>query len=61
METPRICPVCGQDSIQPITRIIFVKLGADELPGVLAYRCGQGHVFLVSPPQETDQSRTIKK
>jgi len=50
MQTPKVCPVCGRDSIQPVKRTAFVKLHSeqDEPTEVIALRCGNGHVFLIA-------------
>jgi hypothetical protein len=57
MNTPKICPVCRQDSIQPINRTVLVKSQKDEVPAVIAYRCGNHHVFLASSDKQTGQQR----
>ena len=47
---PKCCPVCGGDSLQPVVRHSLGTTEADtkNIFGVLAFRCGKGHVFLVS-------------
>jgi hypothetical protein len=57
MSAPKECPVCGKDSIHPVTRTVLVKLDDRELPDVIAYRCGQGHLFLLAP-SEQDEPKT---
>jgi hypothetical protein len=50
--TPKFCPFCEHESIQPVTR-----------QGVLNFsRCGHGHFFVFDPaPEEKqDQSATEK-
>ena len=44
--------MCGHGSVCPVERAVLVKLEGKELPGVIAYRCGEGHVFLVAPPEK---------
>jgi hypothetical protein len=50
MVIPKLCPVCGQDSIEPVMRKALVTLEGESQPisGVLAYRCANGHTFLVT-------------
>ena len=57
MSTPKKCPVCGNDLIRPISRAVLVKVESQEVPGVLAYRCGEGHLFLVATPEEKTKKR----
>ncbi len=57
MSTPKKCPVCGHDSIRPVTRSVLVKVENQEVPGVLAYRCGEGHLFLVAAPEEQTKKK----
>jgi len=48
LEPPKSCPICGEDSVQEVTRRQFVRF-TDEVPkssAVIAYRCDRGHVFL---------------
>jgi len=52
MSTPRKCPVCGNNLIRPVSRAALVKLENTEVPGVIAYRCSEGHSFLVAASEE---------
>jgi hypothetical protein len=47
---PKCCPVCGGDSLQPVERHSLGTAEADTktIVGVLGFRCGKGHVFLVN-------------
>ena len=47
---PKVCPVCGGDSLQPVTRHPLGTSEADTkaISGLLGFRCGKGHVFLIS-------------
>jgi hypothetical protein len=47
---PEVCPVCGGDSLEPITRHALGTSEADTkaISGLLGFRCGKGHVFLIS-------------
>lgn len=51
---PKQCPVCGNNSIRPVTRSVLVKLQNKEVQGVIAYRCGKGHLFLVGNPEKNE-------
>jgi len=47
---PKVCPVCGGDSLARMRRR---PLGSSEairkaISGLLGFRCGKGHVFLIS-------------
>ena len=57
MKAPKLCPVCGHDSIKPVRRSTLVKLDNENIPEVLAYRCGQGHLFLVAVSEDKRKSR----
>lgn len=48
MSTP--CPVCGHDSLRLVRRTALLHI-EDESPitGVLAFRCGRGHLFVIAP------------
>jgi hypothetical protein len=43
-------PVCGGDNLQPVERDSVGTAEADtkNIFGVLGFRCGKGHVFLVT-------------
>jgi hypothetical protein len=47
---PKVCPVCGMDSIRPVERktVALLDGGANPISGVLAYRCPNGHLFMVA-------------
>ena len=47
LETPKQCPVCGNDSVSPVgpNRVVHLRDG-EVGPQPFAYRCGRGHVFL---------------
>jgi hypothetical protein len=47
---PKCCPVCGGDSLQPVERHSFGTAESDtnNISGLLGFRCGKGHVFLVT-------------
>ena len=47
---PKVCPVCGRDSLQPVTRHPLGTSEADKkiIAGLIGFRCGRGHVFLIS-------------
>ena len=47
---PKVCPVCGRDSLQPVTRHPLATSEADKkaISGLLGFRCGKGHLFLIS-------------
>jgi len=60
MKTPKNCPVCGHDSIRPVTRAVLVKLENEEVPVVIACRCGEGHLFLVAAAEEKTKKRARK-
>jgi hypothetical protein len=47
---PKVCPVCGGDSLQPVTRHALGTSEAETkaISGLLGLRCGNGHVFLIS-------------
>ena len=55
--TPEECPVCGGNELTPIVRTALVRAAGDSQPisGTLAFRCGNGHVFLT---RRTEASRT---
>jgi hypothetical protein len=46
--TPKFCPICGQDSIQPVTRQEVLNL----------YRCGHNHFFVFDPAPEEKQDQS---
>jgi hypothetical protein len=48
-------------SIEPIRRTTVVKIEDDEIADVLAYRCRQGHLFLVRPARENTTDPNITK
>lgn len=56
MEAPKRFPVCDHNSIRPVKRTTLVKLDNEQIPEVLAYRRGEGHLFLVLQPK-TNGSR----
>ena len=48
MERPTSCPICGERSVQEVTRTHFARV-ADNVTkssGVVGYRCGRGHLSL---------------
>jgi hypothetical protein len=47
---PKCCPVCGGDSLQPVERHSLATAESDRnsIFGLLGFRCGKGHVFLVT-------------
>ena len=47
---PKVCPVCGGDSLQPVSRHPLGTSEADKkaISGLLGFRCGKGHLFLIS-------------
>jgi hypothetical protein len=50
VRVPKSCPVCSGDSIRPLERLSVGSTKADEkiISGLLGFRCGKGHVFLIS-------------
>jgi len=50
---PNLCPVCGITSIRAVERKTIARLdrGANPVSGVLAYRCANGHLFMVAEEQ----------
>jgi len=48
---PKQCPICCGNSIRPILRDVLLSAyldgSASHSPGASAYRCIEGHVFLV--------------
>ena len=53
--TPEKCPVCGGDELTPIVRTVKVEGDAHATPCTLAFRCGNGHLFLT---QRSEAART---
>ncbi len=50
MSEPKVCPVCGAEGLQPVIRKRLSPnwiADAEDGPGVLAYRCKNGHIFLI--------------
>ena len=51
MPIPKACPVCGNQTLDPIMRKpLSTTTDADAsgiVSGVLAYRCENGHIFMV--------------
>ncbi len=50
MATPKACPVCCSDQLEPIVRKpLSASADSDPSPvsGIYAYRCVNGHVFMV--------------
>ena len=51
MKTPRMCPICGTESIEPVVldALLAVSFSGQPLsiPDLDAYRCGNGHLFVV--------------
>ena len=43
-----VCPVCGNENLEPISRAVFVKVPHSD-PEVLGFRCGNDHVFTTAP------------
>jgi hypothetical protein len=58
MTAPKCCPVCGQESIQPVVRTAIVKIQEEEHPitGALAYPCTKGHLFLLGSAEPETQA-----
>ena len=48
MERPTSCPICGERSVEEITRTHSERVGDNvtKSSGVIGYRCGRGHLFL---------------
>ena len=50
MLIPEACPVCATNSLEPVMRKPL-NSGTETLPqtvsGILAYRCSNGHMFIV--------------
>jgi hypothetical protein len=46
MDQPAVCPVCGDNSIVPVERMVKPE---ESVVDILAFRCGKGHIFLVGP------------
>ena len=55
---PKCCPVCGGDSLQPVTRhpLSTSERDAKAISGLLGFRCGRGHVFLISKSEVGEES-----
>jgi hypothetical protein len=51
MNAPRMCPICGMESIEPI--VLDAQLSVSSIgqpltvPDLDAYRCDVGHLFIV--------------
>lgn len=60
VRVPKFCPVCGGDTIRPIERHSLGSTKVDEkiISGLLGFRCGKGHVFLIS---ESHLPKNLKK
>jgi len=59
MPPPKICPVCGHDSIKPVRRTDLLHIeGESPITDVLAYQCRRGHLFVVARdgPKATPKS-----
>ena len=51
MPTPKACPVCCTDRLEPIVRKPLTaphELETTAVSGTYAYRCANGHVFMVA-------------
>jgi hypothetical protein len=46
MDQPAVGHVCGDNSIAPVKRAFTRE---ESVIDILAFRCGQGHGFLVGP------------
>jgi len=63
MIAPRCCPVCGQNSIQPVVRSAVVRIEGQQNPitEALAYRCSNGHLFLIGTDgTENDSTKPVR-
>ena len=51
MNAPRVCPICGMESIEPLALDpqLSLSFGGQRLAGsdLVAYRCDVGHLFIV--------------
>jgi hypothetical protein len=50
LKQPHCCRLCGEGSVQQVTRTHPVRFG-DDVPtfsGLIAHRCGGGHIFLTT-------------
>jgi hypothetical protein len=47
---PKVCPVCGGNSLQPVMRhsLGISEAAKKDTSGLLGFRCGKKHVFLIS-------------
>jgi hypothetical protein len=52
VKIPIECPVCGADHIEPIQRQSLVRLEDEGGTDTVAFRCGQGHIFVLSQAEE---------
>lgn len=57
---PKCCPVCGGDNLQPLERHALGTADADKknISGLLGFRCGKGHTFLID---ELDLTKKLRK
>jgi hypothetical protein len=62
LPVPKFCPVCGGDSIQPVKRHSLASTKGDEkvISGLLGFRCGKGHVFLISGSDLVEKPKESK-
>jgi hypothetical protein len=53
MSTAKTCPLCGSEKLTDVLRNWRFKAEAEgdshEIRGVTAYRCENGHVFMIVP------------
>ena len=63
MSWPRCCPVCGEHQLQPVLRkaIISAQIGDEDnaIPGALAFRCANGHIFITVPESSNQREPTL--
>ena len=62
LKPPKVCPVCGHDSIKPVPRSEVIRREGlvRAMLDVLAYRCGRGHFFLSEPEQGGQKEPTVE-
>jgi hypothetical protein len=61
--SPKCCPVCGGDSLQPVERHALGTTEADtkNISGLLGFRCGKGHTFLIGESELTKNRQKSPK
>ena len=60
MPNPKACPVCSSDRLEAIVRKPLSSSAEPDnsaVSGTYAYRCANGHVFMVAD----DEPKTAKK